>query len=131
MKLRIRKMQKIAMNIRPILIPAMVYAPNRAAREKAKEAMKLFDEIFGKTTLKDRASSYALVMTGALESAMIMGARLKGQECTIHQPPSMRKEYLNSLGRKLGAREPLLETIKEGLVSSESQTLPGAHVPST
>ncbi len=113
MKLRIQKMQKIAMNVRLILLPAMVYAPNRAAREKAKEAIKLFDEILGKKlTIKERASSYVLVMTGALESAMIMGAKLKGQECTIHQPPSMRKEYLNSIVQKLGVSEPLLETLK-------------------
>jgi hypothetical protein len=70
-ELRLRKMQKIAMNIRVVLRAAKVYAPNPEARAKATRTIELFNRVLGKPSLADRAKAMALVATGAVESARL------------------------------------------------------------
>ncbi len=93
MELRLRKMQKIAMNIRVVLQAAKVYAPNPEARAKAEETIKLFNQVLGKPSLTDRAKSLALVMTGAHESARLAIHQARGHESIVRQPPSKRTVY--------------------------------------
>ena len=104
MELRLRKMKKIALNIRPILQAAAVYAPNAAARAKARDAMELFNRVLGKPSLKDRARSLTLVATGALEAARLSWHQARGHESIPRQPPSKRVTY--PLDLSLKAREP-------------------------
>jgi len=93
MELRLRKMQKIAMNIRVVLQAARVYAPNSAARARAVSTIKLFNQVLGKPSLADRLKSRALVMTGAYESARLAVHQAKGHESIVRQPPVKRTVY--------------------------------------
>jgi len=104
MELRLRKMEKIALNIRPILEAACVYAPNAAARAKARDTSELFNRVLGKRSLKDRARSLTLVATGALEAARLSWHQARGHETIPRQPPSKRVTYPRDLSLK--AREP-------------------------
>jgi len=93
MELRLRKMQKIAMNIRVVLQATKVYAPNPKAKAKAQKAIKVFDQALGRTTLTERTKSLALVITGAYESARLAIHQARGHESTVRQPPSKRIVY--------------------------------------
>lgn len=90
MLLRISKMKRMAMNIRPTLLAALVFSPDRGARKKALSTMKLFHDTLGKPSWKDRIVSAVLVATGMIEFARIQAARLFGKESVIRQPPSRR-----------------------------------------
>ncbi len=83
---RIRMMRKITMNIRPILVPALVFAPNRAARRKARAAMNDYRSVFGPAPLKQKLISAVLVITGAIEWVRILASRIAGREGIVHQP---------------------------------------------
>jgi len=93
MKQRIRAMRRIAFTYRPALLAAWVFAPNRTARERARNAMKLYNETFGKPKTAERLRSAALVGTGALEFARIYWGKLRGREGIVRQPPMKRTEY--------------------------------------
>lgn len=100
MKLRIRKMEKIAMNIRYVLWAAWVYAPNAQARRKASATIGRFSEVLGKPGLMVRLKSAALVVTGAIESVKIMANKLMGRESVIIQPPSKLTHYPEDISIK-------------------------------
>jgi len=108
MELRLRKMEKIAFNIRPILEASAVYAPNAAARTKARATIELYNRVLGKPSLKDRARSLTLVATGALEAARLSWHQARGHESIPRQPPSKRVTY--PLDLDLKAREPARQT---------------------
>jgi hypothetical protein len=93
MELRLRKMQKIAMNIRVVLEATKVYAPNAEAREKAIKTIERFRQVLGEPTLIERAKSLALVATGAYESSRLAIHRARGHESIVRQPPSKRLVY--------------------------------------
>jgi len=93
MELRLRKMQKVAMNIRVVLQAAKVYAPNAEAKAKANRAIERFNRVLGKPTLTDRAKSMALVATGAYESTRLAIHRARGHESIVRQPPTKRTVY--------------------------------------
>ncbi len=92
MRLRIRKMQKIAKNIRSILLAAWLLAPNRAARKKARYAMKLFREEFGRPSVSSWAMSIGLAGIGVFESLKLMAVKAMGKETIIYQPPARKTE---------------------------------------
>ncbi|MDQ1257446.1 MAG: hypothetical protein QG656_2051, partial [Candidatus Hydrogenedentes bacterium] len=87
MRHRVRVMRLIAANVRPVLLPAWVFAPNRQSRAKARDAMRLFDEVLGKATWSERVRGLGLVATGALEAARTALGRLFGRESIVRQPP--------------------------------------------
>lgn len=105
MELRIRKMQKIAMNIRPVLRAAWVFAPNRQARAKAAAAIELYNEVLGRPSVKDRTRSLGLVASGTVELLRLFANNLLGRETIVRQPPSRLTEYPEILALP-GAVEP-------------------------
>ncbi len=115
MESRIRMMRKIATNIRLVLTAARVYAPNGAARKKAKAVARDFTETLGPAPLPARLASLALVATAAVEWLRTRAARLAGRESVIYQPPSKRVEYPRaiSLTKEHATMRALLDMVPE------------------
>ena len=86
MRSRIGMMKRIADNIRIIVPPAFVFAPNMKARKKALRISRLAYEILGKPTTKQKVLSAVLVITGAVEFLRIQLNRIRGREGVVHQP---------------------------------------------
>ncbi len=105
MDLRLRKMERIAQNIRPILQAARLYAPNAAARGKARDTIAHFDRVLGKPSPKERARSLALVATGAVEAARLTWHQARGHESVPRHPPSKRVTHPATL--RLVAQPPV------------------------
>lgn len=97
MRARLRMMKQMVRIYRPSLLAGWVYAPNRAARKKAREAMALYTKAFGKPRMADRVAALVLVVTGGIEFARIALSKLLGREGIVRQPPCRRTEYHNSL----------------------------------
>jgi len=93
MILRIRKMERIAMNIRPILLPAFVFGPNRNARKKVRETAVLYRKVLGPPGFKVLLMSSALVVTGVVEQVRLWINRLMGRESIVYNPRSKVTEY--------------------------------------
>ena len=93
MRQRIRRLQKIALNLRPILLPALLFAPNRAARMKAWNAMRLYGKVLGRAGPGVILKGIFLVFTGFMEQVKLWFRRASGYEDIVHQPPSRRVEY--------------------------------------
>ncbi len=92
-KLRLDKMKEIALQMRPVIDVNKVYAPNNKNRKKAFKAEKLYKEIFGKPSMKDKVMSAGLLGMATKAAAKHAVALLKGQESVIMQPPTNRIEY--------------------------------------
>jgi hypothetical protein len=90
---RIRRLQKIALNLRPVLLPALLFAPNRAARIKARKAMRLYAKVLGKAGAGVILKGAFLVFTGLKEQVRLWFRRANGYEDIVYQPPSRRVEY--------------------------------------
>lgn len=90
---RIQKMRTIALNIRPIILPAYVFAPNKEAREKALKAFRLFREAFGKQETADLAKGMMLTLTGGMEFLRIKFNKLVLDTELIRQPPCRRTVF--------------------------------------
>lgn len=93
MKRRLFMMARMASGLRPVLWAAWAYAPNMKARRKAREAMRLYAEVLGRSTTKDRVQALGLVVTGGMEFVRLWFNRLLGRESIVHQPPCHRTEY--------------------------------------
>ncbi len=93
MALRIAMMRRMAEKIRPILLPALVYAPNGRARRRALLAFRLYRKILGKSSLKDKALSVLLVLTAAVEKMRILLSQAAGREGVVRQPKSRITRY--------------------------------------
>ena len=93
MELRIRKMQKIAMNIRVILRAAWFFAPDKKSREKASDAIRRFNKVLGKPSLADRVKAAALLVTGTFELIKLRANKLFGRETIVLQPPSKKTVF--------------------------------------
>ena len=93
MRARVRMMRVIALSVRPVLVAAWIYAPNRKARQKARDAMRLYRDVFGKPKAADRLIALGLVATAAIEAARNLANRLAGRECIVRQPPMRRSAY--------------------------------------
>jgi hypothetical protein len=96
MKQRIRVMRRVALTYRPALLAAWTFAPNREARKKAREVIRLYAEVFGRSKLADRMKSIGLVVTGAAELARIHAAKFRGRDGIVRQPPCRRTEYVRT-----------------------------------
>jgi hypothetical protein len=93
MNLRIERMRQRALEFRPLLPSAWVFAPNSGARNKALQVASLYTEAFGKPTLKEVAKSLALVCFATIEWFRIRVRRLLGRGEVVRQPLSRRVEY--------------------------------------
>jgi hypothetical protein len=93
MLLRIRKLERIAMNIRPVLVPAFIFAPNSKARKKVRETSKIFRRVLGKPAFKIKLMSAALAVTATIEQLKLIASRLMGRECIIYNPPTKVTAY--------------------------------------
>jgi len=93
MKQRIRVMRRIAFTYRTALLAAWVFAPNRQARQRARNAINRYNQTFGKPKTTDRLKATALIATGAIELTRIYWAKLRGREGIVRQPPTKRTEY--------------------------------------
>jgi hypothetical protein len=117
---RIRMMRKITVNMRPILVPALVFAPNRAARRKARTAMKEYRVMFGPAPSRQILISAVLVVTGAIEWVRILASKLAGREGIVHQPSSrvIRYQSREPASGKRAAPIPEKKVIAGSLTSS-------------
>jgi hypothetical protein len=93
MKLRSEKMRQRALEFRPIMLSARIFAPNNRCRKKAAQVTALYHEAFGKPTREERVRSYALVCLATIEWFRIHVRRLFGKGEILRQPPMCRVEY--------------------------------------
>ena len=93
MELRLKKMKRIAMNIRPVLLPALVFAPNMKAREKALKAFRIYKRVFGNQQSSNIMQGIALVVTGSIELTRIKLSRIIWKRDIIRQPPCRRTVF--------------------------------------
>jgi hypothetical protein len=93
MNFRVEKMRQRALEFRPIMLSARIFAPNSGARKKAAQAAALCHGILGKPNLKERAKSLALVCFATLEWFRIRVKRLFSRGEIVRQPPNRRLEY--------------------------------------
>ncbi len=93
MLLRIRKMERVARNIRLVLPAAFVFSPNMKARRKALRAMALCRATLGRLSMKDRLTSWVMVATGLVEQVRLWAGRLAGRESIVRQPSMRRTEF--------------------------------------
>ncbi len=93
MKLRLRKTQKIAMNVRPLLLSLLVFSPNIKIRKKVKDVIAQFNEVLGKQGIRDKFKSWVLLSFAAVEWIRLQGQRILGEETIVRQPPVIRRVY--------------------------------------
>jgi len=93
MKLRIEKMRQRALEFRPIILSARIFAPNNGCRKKAAQVAALYHEALGTPTLKERVKSFALVGFATIEWFRIKVRKLFGRGEILRQPPIRRLEY--------------------------------------
>jgi len=93
MNLRIEKMRQRALEFRPLLLSARIFAPNKGSRNKAAYIASLYNEALGKPPLKERFRSFGLVCFAAIELIRIQIRRLFGRGEVVRQPLSRRVEY--------------------------------------
>jgi hypothetical protein len=93
MNLRIEKMRQRALEFRPLMLSARIFAPNNGSRKKAAQVAALYIEVFGRSTIKERARSFALVCLATIEWLRIRVRRLFGREEIVRQPLSRRVAY--------------------------------------
>lgn len=93
MKLRIEKMRQRALEFRPLLLSARIFAPNDSARNKAAYIASLYNDALGKPPLKERFRSFGLVCFAAIELIRIQMRKLFGRGEVVRQPLSRRVEY--------------------------------------
>lgn len=106
MELRIKKMKKIAVNIRPVLLAAWLYSPNQASRKKAQATIKLFNQVLGPPSWTDRAQALALAATGLKETLKISTLKFMKKGGVIYQPPVKRTEYHTAHAQKHATLSP-------------------------
>lgn len=90
---RARMMRRVALRLRPLLVPALVFAPNAKARRKALEAMREYTRVLGKQTWGDSLRAAVLVASGLVEWLRIAMHKLRGREFIPRQPPCRRVKY--------------------------------------
>jgi hypothetical protein len=93
MQRRLDMMKRRALDCRPLLTAARVYAPGRELARRAAETRRLFAEEFGAPRADTLVKESVLVATGALERLRIGLARLSGRQDLIRNPPTRRIEY--------------------------------------
>ena len=93
MNLRIEKMRQRALEFRPLILSARIFAPNNGSRKKARHVAALYNEVFGKPTPREGAKSFGLVCFAAIEWFRLRMRGLFGRGEVVRQPLSRRVEY--------------------------------------
>jgi len=93
MNLRIEQMRQRALEFRPLIPSARIFAPNNGSRKKAAHAAALYKKVFGKPTLRERIRSYGLVCFATIEWLRIRVRRLFRRGEIVRQPLTCRVEY--------------------------------------
>ncbi len=107
MALRLRKLERIAMNCRPVVLPALVYGPNAESRTRARDTAALYARALGRPTLALWVQSLMLVVLGGVELLRLRVARAQGQESIAMQPPCRREDF--PARAQLTAAQPVTE----------------------
>ncbi|MCG6917188.1 MAG: radical SAM protein [Deltaproteobacteria bacterium] len=93
MNLRIEKMRQRALEFRPLILSAKIFAPNTSSRKKAAQAAALYNEVFGKPAPREGVKSFGLVCFAAIEWFRLRMRGLFGRGELVRQPLSRRVEY--------------------------------------
>jgi hypothetical protein len=88
MEMRLNSMRKNALRFRPALGSSLKYAPNRAAADKCRNLIALYDNTFGPMTVSERLKSFAVRALAVRENY-----RIKKNGTTLRQPPTNRITY--------------------------------------
>ncbi len=97
MLLRIKKIQRIAKALRPVLAAAFIFSPNFSSRKKVIEVMKLYRKSLGPLSALEIITSAVVAMSGVIEFARLKLAGLFGHETLVKQPPVKRMAYPDNL----------------------------------
>ncbi len=97
MLLRIKKMQRIAKALRPVLPAAFIFSPNSRARKKTAAVMKLYRNSLGPLSALEIIASAVVALSGIIEFARLQVAGLFGHETLVKQPPVKRTAYPDNL----------------------------------
>jgi hypothetical protein len=93
MNLRLEKMRERALEFRPLLLSARVFSPNKASRNKAGRVATLYNKVFRRPTLRERARSFTLVCLAGIEWSRIQLGRLVSKRDIVRQPSTRRVCY--------------------------------------
>lgn len=119
MERRLRMMRRIALNLRPVIYAAWFFAPNRAARRKARAAMRLARRVLGPAPAMDYLKGAALMATGTLEQVRYQAARLFGREGIVMQPPMRRETYRQHAQHAPAQAQPHPEPVAAAMAPNE------------
>lgn len=92
-KLRNQELRKRALVLRPLLLAAYVLDSSVPCLAKARQARRLFRDVFGPASLKDWVLSCALLCSACVEWLRIGLRRRLGLGELVRQPPMRRIEY--------------------------------------
>ncbi|UCG12278.1 MAG: radical SAM protein [Deltaproteobacteria bacterium] len=115
MNLRLEKMRERALEFRPLLLSARLFSPNKASRNKASRVATLYNKVFRRPTLRERARSFTLVCLAFIEWSRIQLRRLVSRRDMVRQPSTRRVCY-----------SPCSPTFCEGKSLNSLQPLPTA-----
>ena len=104
--LRLEKMRQRALEFRPLLLSARLFSPNKASRNKADHVTTLYDTVFRRPTLQERARSFALVCFAGIEWSRIQLRRIVSGRDTVRQPSTRRVYYSPSSPTFCEAKSP-------------------------
>jgi hypothetical protein len=93
MKMRIEVMRAEALRYRPVLLPAMMFAPDARTRAMVSDTIRLYRKTFGRPGTAVMIKSLVLLATAVMEKISIMFSELMGREGLIRQPALHRVEY--------------------------------------
>ena len=88
MKLRLASKKKKALEIRPILRSTLKYAPNEKSAEKSRMVIELYNEVFGKLSIKDKAKETLVRACAILEAS-----RLKRNGGVYNRQPKTNRRF--------------------------------------
>lgn len=91
--LRLRKTEKIAMNLRPLLPALKIFSPNRKIQKKAETVMTLYDAHLKKKKFQDHLKNALMLSFAVVEMMRLMLHKRRGHETIVRQPPVQRREY--------------------------------------
>ncbi len=98
LRLRLESWRQYALRFRPMFWSSAAYAPNEAAREKAKAVAKLYEDAFGKPGVQDIAKSAALRILSWKENLHLQIRKAMGLGDIMRQPATVRQEYADRRG---------------------------------
>lgn len=93
MEARLNELKGFAVQLRPMLLAARLFAPTSTCAWKAKQIAALYRKALGEPTAVELAKSVAAVLFAGVEQARLWITRAVVGRDHIRQPPSQRVEY--------------------------------------